>query len=418
MKKTILTTAAILLLVSIGSAEERGEVSKAFRGWTETIDRVIDVGTGGTLVLNVDDGGLEIESWDKKGVRVIIKKSADVFTEDEARKVLESFRVEITQDGNDVNISAKPQRDRRSRSLDLEIRILVPRPYSVNVETGGGGIEIGDLEGHVTARSGGGGVEIGDITNGSVDVQTGGGGISIESITNGDGRAVTGGGGINVGDVSGNLEVETGGGGIDVDNVGGELTISTGGGGLSISSGALSVTAETGGGGISIDGSRGPVEAKTGGGGISIEGAEGPVKARTGGGGIDVDGSGGPVVVSTGGGGITIDDARGYIEAKTGGGGIEATLLVDDPDVDTHCDLNSGGGDITIYLPAGLKATIDAEVRLRRRRRTHTIESDFPLQIDGDPDRSDELTAHGSINGGGDLIRLRTTNGNIRIKQL
>ncbi len=417
MKRTNLTLAAILLSASMGTAtEERGEVGRAFRGWAETIDRVIDVGKGGTLVLNVDGGGLEIESWDKEGVRVIIKKTADVYTEDEAKKVLESYRVDITKSGDNVEVTTESP-NRRSRSLDLSIRVVVPRPYSINVKTGGGGIEIDDIDGNVTARSGGGGIEVGRITNGSVDVQTGGGSISIVSITNGDGRAVTSGGGINVGPVTGDLEVKTSGGGIDVDKVGGDLIVETGGGGLSINANARSVTAETGGGGISIDGSKGPVSARTGGGGISIEGAQSEVRANTGGGGIDVDGSGGPVVVNTGGGGIHINGARGYIEAETGGGAIKAELVIDDPEVDTHCDLQTGGGDITIILPAKLQATIDAEIRLQRPRRTFTIESDFALQIEGDPDRSNELTAHGSINGGGDLIRLRTTNGDIRIKR-
>ena len=159
------------------------------------------------------------------------------------------------------------------------------------------------------------------------------------------------------------------------------------------------------------------MDARTGGGGISVEGSGGPVVAKTGGGSISVDGSGGPVVVKTGGGSISIEEARGYIEAKTGGGSITAELAIDDPEVDTHCTLETGGGDITIYLPAELQATIDAELRLKRPKRTYTITSDFPLEIEGDPDSSDRLTARGTMNGGGGLIRLRTTNGDVRIEK-
>jgi hypothetical protein len=72
----------------------------------------------------------------------------------------------------------------------------------------------------------------------------------------------------------------------------------------------------------------------------------------------------------------------------------------------------SAGGDITIRLPEKLKADIDAESRLERPRRKYRITSDFPLDIDSGSRR---ITAQGKLNGGGDLIRLRTTNGDIEI---
>ena len=434
-RTALLTGAALLLLAISGAAEERGEIREDGDGWVETIDQVIDVDAGGTLVLRTDRGGIEVESWGKKGVRVTVEKKADVFTEEEARRVFDDYRIEVERDGNDVRVTAKSQSRRRTRSLGLSIKVVVPKPYSVDVETGSGGITIDDLEGNARARTSGGGISVGRIRNGSVDVHTSGGGITIERIENGDGRAVTSGGGISVGDVTGNLVVKTSGGGLNIGEVGGDLVAETSGGGISIEAGGGKVIAETGGGSVSIDGSKGPVDARTGGGSISIEGAEGPVKAETGGGGISVegsggpvvaktgggsisvDGSGGPVVVKTGGGSISIEEARGYIEAKTGGGSITADLVLDDPEVDTHCALETGSGDITIRLPAELQATIDAELRLKRPKRTYTITSDFPLEIEGDPDSSDRLTARGTINGGGHLIRLRTTNGDVRIEK-
>ncbi|MFH1572151.1 MAG: hypothetical protein ABIL09_29445 [Gemmatimonadota bacterium] len=415
--QSILFLATLLLAFAAGAAEQTSQIRRTGDGWTETIDQTIDVGTGGTLVLSTDRGGVQVDAWDGKGVRVLATKHADVYTEEEARRVLEDYRVQVDRKGADVHVTARAESRRSPRSLDVNLKVLVPRPYGADVRTDGGGISIGDLEGDVTAETGGGGIDVGRIRHGSVKVTSAGGGIRIAGIEDGDGRAETSGGGITVGDVTGKLEVYTSGGGITVGKVGGELVVETSGGGIEISGAGGRVQASTGGGGIEIKGARGPVSAHTGGGGVRVQGSGGLVEVTTGGGGLALEDLGGPVKATTGGGGITIRDARGYIEATTGGGGVTASLAVSDPAADTHCNLESGGGDLVITLPGDLQATVDAEVRLQNPKRQYEITSDFTLETAGDPDRSERLTARGTLNGGGDLIRLRTTNGDIQIRK-
>lgn len=410
-----LLTAAVLLAVAAGAAQERGRIEEGGRGWVERIDKVVDVGPGGTLVVSADRGGISVETWTEAGVRVQIEKDVDVFTEAEARRVLEDYGVDISREGDDVRVAAASQSERGTRSLAVSLKFYVPTPYSVDVQTEGGGITVGDLEGHAKARTGGGGITVGHIRNGSVDASTSGGGIAIGGIDNGDGLAVTSGGGIHVGDVTGRLEARTSGGGVDVGAVGGELRVETSGGDIRIGKSRGPVSAQTGGGGIAVEGAGASLVVTTGGGGIDIGQAGGAVRAETGGGGIALKGAAGPVVVRTGGGGIALEQVRGSIEASTGGGGIRAEVATADPEVDTHCALESGGGDLEIYLSADLQATVDAEVSLQRPKRTYAITSDFALQITGDGSRSGRLVGRGTINGGGDLIRLRTANGDIAI---
>mgnify|MGYP003974854265 FL=1 len=423
-----------LLAVAAGAKVRRGDISEEMNGWIEEIDEVVETGVGGKLVLVADMGEIEVKTWDKGSVHVEVEKFADVFTEAEAEKVFGDFQVEISREGKDVSVEIGSKRDRRLRSLHATIEVTVPRKYSVDLETEGGGIEGGGLEGDVVARTSAGGIEIGKIENGSVIVETSAGGISIEGIENGDGIVKTSAGGISVGDVTGNLQVKTSSGGIEIGEVGGALVAKTSAGGIDIDKGGADVLATTSGGGISVKEAKGNVEvataaggidigpaggwikAKTSGGGISIDKAGGAVEAETSAGGIEVDGSGGPVVVKTSSGGIEIEDARGYIEAKTAAGGIEAELAISDPEVDTHCTLETSAGNVTIYLPAKLKATIDAELRIEGRpHRKYEIISDFPIEIDGE--RGRRITGEGAINGGGDLIKLRTTNGDIEIKK-
>lgn len=410
----VLATALFAGTGGVAADEARGKVEGGIGGWVERIDEVIEVEEGGTLVLRLDRGGIEVDSELRKGVRVVVEKSADVFTEAEARRVLEDYSVDLRREGNDVRVTGKSLSDRRTRSLEVSARILVPPRYSVDLETGGGGISVGDLGGSVAARTSGGGIEVGRIRNGSVVVHTAGGGIGIAGIDGGDGQAETSGGGISVGDVTGNLRVRTAGGGIEIGDVGGDVDAETAGGGIAIGRGGAAVTALTAGGGIEVKGSGGRVAVKTSGGGIAVEDAGGPVEATTSGGGIRVRGAAGPVAVRTAGGGITVEGVRGAIEASTAGGGITAELVLADPDADTHCTLETAGGDVVLRLPADLQATIDAEIQLDGARRDYGIASDFPLEID---DGARRITARGTINGGGDLIRLRTTNGDIEIRK-
>lgn len=415
MRLTAGLAAALLLPAAPHHAATEGTIEKSWRSWTETIDHIVDTTPGETLTLDTEQGSIEIETWNKRQIRVHIERTSEADTEKEARHDFAAHPVEIEQTAGGVTVTAR-SRGQNSGSIGASTRITVPSTFNVDVRTGGGSISVDDLRGNVTGRTGGGGIRIGRIQGGSVDVRTDGGGIRIKSIQGGSGRAVTAGGGINVGDVTGDLEVRTSGGGIDVGKVTGELIVDTAGGGIGIRGSGGPVSVNTGGGGIKIVGSGGAVAARTGGGGISISDAGGKVVAETGGGGVDIEGAAGPVEASTGGGGINIEGAGGYIEASTGGGDIEAEMVTADTALDTHCEISTGGGDITLVIPGNLKATVDAEVRLKRPRQDYAIDSDFDLKLEGSPS-SDRLTAAGDINGGGDLIRLRTTNGDIRIER-
>ena len=99
--------------------------------------------------------------------------------------------------------------------------------------------------------------------------------------------------------------------------------------------------------------------------------------------------------------------ARGFIEADTSGGKIDAEMIVDDKNVDTHVDLESSGGSIALHIPGRLAASVSATLKITRSaRRDYRIYSDFPLTIKGED--SSKITANGDINGGGDKITLST----------
>jgi hypothetical protein len=74
-------------------------------------------------------------------------------------------------------------------------------------------------------------------------------------------------------------------------------------------------------------------------------------------------------------------------------------------------------GDVYVYLPVDLRLTIDAAIDAAAG---HKIVSDFPISIQGDQQEFAPRTirGHGTLNGGGETLRIRTVSGNIEIRKL
>ena len=441
--KSVKITLVLLLLLSmqvIAFSQERGIITKNRGEFIETIDKTYKVNKGGTLYLSSDEGPIDVETWFEDKVRIVVIKRADVRNESRAEEIFEEIEVTITKSGKDVTVKGRTPWRRRRRSSVLSFEITVPYKYNVDVETDGGSIRIADLEGNLSANTEGGSIKVGQIKNGDVNVKTAGGSIKIVEIINGNGIAITAGGSIKVGDVSGDLSVKTSGGSIKLGRISGKAYAHTSGGSIKVEEGGTDLDASTSGGSISVNYANGPVKVSTSGGSISIGDTKGDIDAstaggsihigesggqviaNTAGGSISVEGSQGPIIVETAGGSIEITNARGFVEAETAGGDVEAELIVSDKNIDTHVTLKTAGGDITVYLPSKLAATFDVELEITRRAwRDYKIYSDFPLSISDDEGgwRDNKvIVAEGDINGGGDKIKIRTTNGDIRIKKI
>ena len=406
-----------LLMLDSALAQEKGKISHQGDRYVERIEKRIRTAPGGTLYLSTERGSITINTWDREEMQAVVEKKVEVFTETEAKAIFKDFQISVKKEGKNVRVTAESSSGRRLRSLNAHFEITVPQKFNVDLETSGGNLDISDLEGDIIGRTSGGNIRVGNVKNGSVNIRTSGGNLTLTGVENGNVHARTSGGNIRVGDVSGDLTVKTSGGNITISRTSGKVTAKTSGGNIKVEESGADLDVDTSGGNITIKTAGGNVRAETSGGNITIGQTQGYVEAETSGGNIQVKGSGGPINVSTSGGNIQIKGARGYIEARTSGGSIQAELVVSDPDTDTHCTLRSSGGDIVLYLPADVQATIDAELRIRgQRRREYRIYSDFPIDIKGEDTQT--ITGRGQVNGGGDPISLYTTNGDIRIKRL
>jgi TonB family protein len=284
--------------------------------------------------------------------------------------------------------------------LWVTYEVNVPRSYNLDVLTQAGNIETQDLDGRAVLVTSGG-----NITAGKVGGPEGAGA-----------RLETQGGHIMVQDVNGELRAATAGGHIQAANVQGDAVLRSGGGHIRVGSISGTAQVETGGGNIIVQRAGSSVTATTGGGQIDLGEAAGSIRARTGGGGIRILRVTGPTQLETRGGSIYLTQVQGAVRAQTGAGSITAWLAGDGKPgkLKGASQLESGAGDIVVYLPRELAVTIEAVVEGGGE---HHIEADpaLPLKIiQAGPGAS--VRGQCTLNGGGEVLRLRTAAGNIQLK--
>jgi len=415
MRKKTLTTLLVILLIAAGVVMEvqSQEVRKEGKYWVGEIKKTFNVKDGGTLVMDEVRGDITVHAEGKGKVSVYEIKKMDIFSKKEAETAMKESDKGYVLEGNTITIGG-PAFDRKW--ISSKFKIVLPKDFNCDIKTKGGDLNISGVNGKVKAATGGGDIELEQI-GGVVKVVTGGGDVEITKTTDSV-TATTGGGDVDVTASKGAVIVTTGGGDITVLETEDEVTVTTGGGDVEIKATNGKVIVTTGGGEIDIIKAKGNVTVTTGGGDIEIDGVKGDFKATTGGGDIQANEVDGAISLTTGGGDIDLGQIHGSIEINTGGGDIQAEMVLTDFSKDHDVSMNTGGGNIDLTIPAKLPATIMAEIKYKKKSfEDYEITSDFPLKTTKkDEGRYTIIRATGDINGGGDLIKLKSGGGNIHIR--
>jgi len=198
--------------------------------------------------------------------------------------------------------------------------------------------------------------------------------------------AHAGSGSIMVGAISGPAVVKSGSGSVTVGRVGGAVVASTGSGSIKVE-GAASLEASTGSGAISAAAVAGPTKASSGSGSVTItQAGKGDVNVSASSGSIRLTGVDGAAKVNSSSGSITV-------EGRPAG----------------PWTLNASSGGITLTLPP------DAAFDLDARSNSGNIESVHPvtMTVTG---KVDKRHVEGKVRGGGPLVQLHCSSGDIRIR--
>jgi hypothetical protein len=374
MKNAKFSYAIIILLSALNLSFAQQDVEKSF-----TVSR------GDNLQVSSSFGNITYDLTSGNQVNVI------------AKNVLSSelSKLKMEKRGNIIDVDFKGE---DSRNFSFEIS--GPATLNLDFSTGGGNVAVnGNVEGFVDISTAGGNISTGDI-NGKADISTAGGNIKISN-------------------VNGDADVSTAGGDMKFGNINGTADISTGGGNIKIGSINKSADVSTGGGNISIDDIGGNADVSTGGGNIKVEQVSGSADISTGGGNIKLSSATGKVDVSTGGGNIRLNNIKGTVDASTGAGNITADIL---PEGQGKSEMNTGMGNITLYVPEAARVTIIATTHVTMweedQNKLENIKSDFePTSVERHREAR-YIEAKFELNGGGPLIEVNTGLGDIELRKM
>ena len=394
---------ALAVLAPLAVAQE-AHISRENGVWSQVFTG--SLAGAKNIKVRVDAGAVVVRGSRQSGIDYALHVHSHASSEEDARRQFQAYKLSAYVHGDTAWVVGEWQ---GSHSMHLgptrvtimtgsehkfsgELVVNIPRDVEVvRVETGGGGVDASGVAGRV-------------------DIQSGGGKVRVD-------------------DIGGSANVETGGDSVDVGTVGGDLKLQTGGGNITIRSVKGVISAETGGGNVTIMSGDQGATVQAGGGNVDIKHCSGKVKATTGGGNIDLGDIGGAVEIETGGGSIRLTSAKGAVRAHTGGGSIElygvpsahvetgaggiTVKLINTGAARSDSMIETSAGDITVYLASDVAISVRASVDLGNGHRITSELPDIHVHSEGDQWGPRTLTAEGKLNGGGPVLKVRTTTGDI-----
>jgi TonB family protein len=347
------------------------------------------------LRLVTDVGSVRVLTRNSGQVSYRVRIETDA-SQPDARQLMERFVVTTRGEPEGVQLSGHVSSEEARGRLWVSFEVNVPRDYNLDVQTGAGNLSTEDVEGQVTLVTAGGEISVGRVV-GSAKLDTKGGHIRIQDV-GGNLTAATVGGHIVAGQVQGDANLRSGGGHLRIDSVGGKAQLESGGGSISILKTTAGVTAVTAGGRIDVGEAYGSISARTGGGPIRVARVVGPTQFEA------------------SGGSIYLTRVEGPVRATTTSGTITAWITPEGKFL-AGSQLICGQGDIEVYLPRELAITIDAVINSATDHNIQ-VDPDLPLKISSEAAAPGQrlVRAEGNLNGGGQVLRLRTTAGNIRLR--
>lgn len=392
MRNTLTKLGLLLALLTTACVAQQSSVQREGNSWISVVNGSLSGVRN--LHIKVEVGAVRVQGGSSKEISYVVRNKSYESSEDRARHQFDSYKISAYVRGDAAWITGEWEGG-HPRKFSADVTVTVPREMDlVKIETDGGEIVTTGISGRLEAESGGGAIHLDDI-----------------------GGAIT---------------AETGGGPIDVGNVGNDLIVRTGGGTIHIGSAKGKVIAESGGGNVVLVSGAQGASLQTGGGSIHVEKCTGTVKAETGGGSIDLGQVGGEATMETGGGSLKLSSATGLVKAQTGGGSIEL-YNVPAAHVETgagaitakfiasngasNSELETGSGDVIVYLSANMHVTLRASIEAASGHSISSDFSEFKVSSEGGQWEPKFVSAEGSLNGGGPVLKIRTTMGNIYIRR-
>jgi hypothetical protein len=185
-----------------------------------------------------------------------------------------------------------------------------------------------------------------------------------------------------------------------------DLKLRTAGGNIAIGDAHGLVHARTSGGNISAGKITGEIDAKTSGGDLRLSEASGSAKLSTSGGNIFVGRVMAGADLDTSGGDIKIDSIDSFVHASTSGGNVTVDSIAS---LKADSELETSGGNVRVGVSSTFACNLNATTS------GGEVKADG-LTITTDQGGSGRDKLIGKVNGGGPVLRLHSSGGDISLR--
>ena len=216
---------------------------------TRTVEKAFTVQAAGQLRVETQGGNITVKTDDGNTVRIVATQVIDAGNDADADRILEKLSLSFDQSGNDVTMRAAYEKRGLAITwgnwppVQVSYTVTLPRKFNADLNTSGGDIRVGSLQGNVVARTSGGNLVFERI-DGDLDGKTSGGNVSL---VEGTAKA----------------RLSTSGGNIQIDRAAGPTSVSTSGGNISVNSATQITRATTSGGNIRVKLTEAPQQSTT-----------------------------------------------------------------------------------------------------------------------------------------------------------
>jgi len=323
--------------------------------------------SGGSLRVVSNRGGVTVNSWDQKDIKVIVHKRLVADNEQQSKQVDSQTRPTISVSGNLLTVNANTTGAGDQHGVSTDLDITVPRNVPLDIATQHGDVNVQGRDAEVKVSNSHGDVSLGEITGNSTVIMRKGSltAAHLKGDLSVDGRLDD----TNISDVSGNLMM-TG-------DYFGDMSLA----GIKKS--------------VRFKSSRTELEFSRLDGDLSMESGDLQAKSLV-----------GPLRLLTRSKDIHLDNVTGDIKVEDSNGSVEVhagKLPLGSMQID------NSKGDIQVVLPT------EAAFSLTALTRDGDIESDFnQIQVSSDHGQS---TASGTVGSGASRLQINNQYGSIEIRK-
>lgn len=351
------------------------------------IDKTFDAPEDGRLEIHVSDADVTVLSGPGDEVRVAVTLYGKNM--DRAREYFEKQQFSVTHSGNVIRVASDGKdsygwnwKDWRDAEPRIQVRVTAPEEFDATMHTSDGDIELGDLTGDIRLRTSDGDITADNLAGPYLSLSTSDGDIASSRLDAETIEIHTSDGDLDLGQVStGKMVARTSDGDIRIRMIEGNAVLKTSDGDLDLGEiQAERFSAHTSDGDIRIAKLHGNGELRTTDGDIHVSTLVGSMSSAH-----SSDGT------------ITLTNVEGDLSVT--GSDIDVQLHLQAPGA---IKVATSSGDIDITIPQDHPADL-----VLRGDDVHLASY---INFDG---RMDDDYAKGQINGGGDLIEVRTSDGDV-----